>query len=1066
MPTAIDRDVTTSIVLMTTNRPGQIPSRNRSGRRAHSTRSGRIAIVGLFLALTGLATVQATAQFGKNKVQYRDFDWKFIQSANFDVYYYDESGLNLAMFTADVAENALSSIEKTVRFSITDRISIIVYASKNDFQQTNVVGAYMPEGVGGVTELFKNRIVVPFEGEWEKFRHVIHHELVHAVLNDKFYGGSVQNLIANNIQVDLPIWMNEGLAEFEAYDGLNLETDMFVRDAVVGTYFPRLSGLNGYFAYRGGQTFYAYVAETYGRQKIGELLDRLRVESIDDAFSGAFGLSLADFSDAFLYDLKKRYWPGIVERERPRDFSDRLTDHRLDDSFLNASPSISPDGSQVAFISDREGARSLYVLDVDNPSDVRKLVEGERNVEFEELHLLSPRISWSSDSRLLAMAVKSRGRDVVMIIDAESASRESISFDLDAIYSVAWAPDGDRLLFQGIDGDQSDIYLYEPASGRLDNLTADIYSDFDPVWTPDGRGVVFISDRRDNPVARDSGQRARIWEYDYSRFDLYRIDIDARSLFRLTLDDAREKSPSFTSDGSMLYVSNASGIDNIYVRTPDADDRPLTNAITAIDQLSITPDGSRMVFAAWDGTGYDLFLMRGPLERRSSFDTIPMTPLALEVFGPSDTLDSGPELEKSIDVVTDLSGYGPVVIDPEPTESVRPERDEGRSGPDDRVPDAALAHDGLFVPRDYRVRFSTDIIQANGAYSSFYGPQGVVQALFSDELGDHRILVATDLQLDLLNSDFYFFYDYLADRIDYRAGLYQQVVLFRVGQFGEITRFTERGGSLQGAYPIDRFRRVEASVALMNVTRDRLEQFGELDDQSKFLVTPGARLVFDNTESLIFSPVRGSRYYLDVKASPAIGTDGVGFLSATTDLRHYVPFDRFGLIGLALRGSGGASFGPDPQQFFVGGVDGFWINSDFATGGIPIENAEDYSLFAPAFPLRAYDWGEMLGSKYGLVNAEFRFPLLIGGSGGLIPSLLPFVTGVAFVDAAVAFDDDLNLTFTTPGGVETVDDLRIGAGIGLRSYFFGLPVRFDVAWPYDVSGWGNAGYFLSIGSDF
>ena len=112
-------------------------------------------------------SVLPAQEFGRNKVQYRTFDWKFIQSANFDIYYYDDAGLNLATFTAHIAEDALVSIQQDVRFTITDRISIIVYNAKNDFQQTNVVGAYMPEGVGGVTELYKNRIVIPFEGEWE-----------------------------------------------------------------------------------------------------------------------------------------------------------------------------------------------------------------------------------------------------------------------------------------------------------------------------------------------------------------------------------------------------------------------------------------------------------------------------------------------------------------------------------------------------------------------------------------------------------------------------------------------------------------------------------------------------------------------------------------------------------------------------------------------------------------------------------------------------------------------------------------------------------------------------------
>jgi len=142
-------------------------------------------------ALLLLSVAQANAQdeenFGQNKVQYRKFDWYFIQSKHFDIYFYPEE-YYLAEFTASAAESAYTSISRDFHYDIVNRVPIIVYQSHNDWQQTNVVSEYLEEGVGGVTELFKNRVVVPFEGSYKLFRHVIHHELVHAVLNDMFYG--------------------------------------------------------------------------------------------------------------------------------------------------------------------------------------------------------------------------------------------------------------------------------------------------------------------------------------------------------------------------------------------------------------------------------------------------------------------------------------------------------------------------------------------------------------------------------------------------------------------------------------------------------------------------------------------------------------------------------------------------------------------------------------------------------------------------------------------------------------------------------------------------------------
>ena len=105
--------------------------------------------------------------------------------------YFHGNTPELARYTSREAEIALTTIQEELGYTLSKRIVFIVYNSHNQFQQTNVISEMMTEGIGGVTELFKNRIVLPFEGEYAKFRHVVHHELVHAVLNDMFYGGLI-----------------------------------------------------------------------------------------------------------------------------------------------------------------------------------------------------------------------------------------------------------------------------------------------------------------------------------------------------------------------------------------------------------------------------------------------------------------------------------------------------------------------------------------------------------------------------------------------------------------------------------------------------------------------------------------------------------------------------------------------------------------------------------------------------------------------------------------------------------------------------------------------------------
>lgn len=99
--------------------------------------------------------------------------------------------------------------------------------------------------------------------------------------------------------------MNEGLAEYESLDGYNLETDMFIRDAAIGEYLPPLERLGGYFAYRGGQAFYWYIERNYGREKIAELINKIKTSgNLDNAFKATFNKNIEDFSEQFVFDLK------------------------------------------------------------------------------------------------------------------------------------------------------------------------------------------------------------------------------------------------------------------------------------------------------------------------------------------------------------------------------------------------------------------------------------------------------------------------------------------------------------------------------------------------------------------------------------------------------------------------------------------------------------------------------------------------------------------------------------------------------------------------------------------
>ncbi|MDX2129779.1 MAG: hypothetical protein SFU91_12165 [Chloroherpetonaceae bacterium] len=597
--------------------------------------------------------------FGKNKVQYKNFEWYSLQSEHFDVYY-SEGGDYLARFTADALESAYFTIRKDFKYEITNRIALIVFNSQTDFQQNNVIQEYLSEGVGGVTELYKNRIVVPFTGDYKQFRHVIHHELIHAVVNDMIYGGSIQSAIRNNVQLQIPLWFNEGIAEYQPLEW-DTNSDMFITDAIINNYLPPIPYLSGYFAYRGGQSVWRYVSQKYGREKIGEIMGRLRASrSIDVAFKGSLGLNVEELSERWLREMKVTYWPEIAKREDINTIMKRLTDHRKDGSNYNTSPAISPQGDRFAFITDRSGYFDIYVGSTVNPEQAKRVISGQRSRDFEELKILTPGLTWSPDGKKIALATKAGGEDAIMVIDVETEEIEKYTFNMNGIYSVDWSPDGGRLAFIGLYNYKSDVYVYDFNSKQITNLTNDIYSDSDPQWSPDGKKIYFSSDRQDSlktsPYTFIQGDPIPDIDYvipalnedmrvhDYSQLDLYELIFDQNSNFRGSLKRLTatkgidETSPVLSPDGKkMLFVSDLNGVLNVYelelatvekaplINTDRSTTipkiRPVTNLLTGIRQISMSSDGSKLIAVGLDYGGFDIYLLRMPFDRQLNFLT-------------------------------------------------------------------------------------------------------------------------------------------------------------------------------------------------------------------------------------------------------------------------------------------------------------------------------------------------------------------------------------------------------------------------------------------------------------
>ncbi len=1052
----------------------------------------RLLLVAVLLLLaTGLALSQNTGvAFGKNKVQYKRFEWEYIQTNHFDIYF-SQDGYELAEFTADAAEDAYTSISKLLRYEITNRVPIVVYNSHNEFQQTNVVGEYLEEGIGGVTELFKNRVVIPFEGSYGQFRHVIHHELVHAVLNDMFYGGSIQSLIASRSPFMIPIWMNEGLAEYASL-GWDTNSDMFIRDATIQNYLPPIDYLSGYFAYRGGQSVWYYIANKYGEQKIGEIMNRLRgVRNLEQGFKSTIGLSVKELSERWQKEQKVMYWPDIAKREEPVDFARRLTDHTKDGNFYNTSPSISPQGDKIAFISDRNDYFDVFLMSAIDGQILDKLISGQRTNDFEELHLLTPRIAWSPDGKQIALAVKAGAHDAIYLVDVNSGDSEKIEFELDGIFSVDWSPDGKELAFVGVKAPQSDIYLYDLETKKLTNLTDDIFTDSDPVFAPDSRTIYFSSDRRDFTSAAKIPPGFRISRMDYSQLDLYAIDVETRTMRRVTdYPNSDETSPVFSPDGKrLLYISDRNGINNIYERDlQTGDDRAITNSLSGIYQLTISQDGSKLVFASLHKAGFDIFLMRAPLERRLNVAQLEPTEYFKRKFElpreemPHEVMPkaSSPDtllVRDNIIVVPDTTSQSSkyqaatkidlknYVFSPEAMrDTIAKPKLASRF-------DVANNRDaeGNYVPRKYKLNFTPDLVYGAAAYNTFYGVEGSTLMAFSDMLGDHQIIFQTNLLLDLKNSDYGLAYYYLPNRIDYGfQGFHSARFLYLSDAYGYtyLYRFRTWALGVMASYPIDRFNRIDFNLNWLNLSRDNLDNPAE-PSQQRSLILPLVSYVNDNSlwQGGWFAPNNGSRFDFTFYGSAKFNNESLDLQTFTFDYRDYNRLFRDFIF--VMRFAGGLSNGKDRQNFFIGGTDG-WINRRFAhDGAIPIVNVEDYAFLTPVLPVRGYDYNALNGTRFGIANFEFRFPLVRYFILGALPIGFQNILGAAFVDVGSAWSNTKAWRpFQSTSSGIMPKDLLVGTGFGARVIFFGFPLRIDMAWRFTGSSFSSPVYYFSLGQEF
>jgi hypothetical protein len=507
--------------------------------------------------------------------------------------------------------------------------------------------------------------------------------------------------------------------------------------------------------------------------------------------------------------------------------------------------------------------------------------------------------------------------------------------------------------------------------------------------------------------------------------------------------------------------------------------RPITDLMTGVMQMSITPDGSRMAVNTISEGLLDVFVVQEPLERVKSSSLEPnhwaerrarereaeRVPAigysralfnsefrsdGLAVADPDALTEEEQEEQEVRERQTDTIDFRNYEFSEDLEEEYADDEREERFSPEENRTD-----DGRFIPRRYRLNFTPDFTQGQASIGTRYATYSAIQARVSDVLGDHQISFGSNLVFDLRNSSYFLQYAYLRNRTNYFGTFTHNAIQFQTFS-GDIVRFRYYSGDVGISYPLNRFERFELSGGFVGLSRDLTNiQFGARSTvQRDYLLYPQARYVRDVTIPGFITPAKGSRLALELSGSAPVSDAFLGFVSATADARYYVNLGR--RYTIAMRGLGGASFGPDPQNYLLGGVSG-WINFQ-QQQRLSQENLANIFFALPALPMRGWAYNSSVGDKFALTNFEFRFPLIAAAIPGPIP-LFPLynIQGVGFVDVGASWEG------------EDFNDLLVGTGFGLRTILFGLPFRYDLAWPYSEDihgGFGPRVHYFSIGIDF
>jgi tricorn protease len=194
-------------------------------------------------------------------------------------------------------------------------------------------------------------------------------------------------------------------------------------------------------------------------------------------------INLSPKGERALFAARGDIFTAPIEKGPTRNLTDSSGAH-------DKWPNWSPDGSQIAFISDKSGEEELYLVPQDGSKPAEQITSGGTAMRY------AP--EWAPDGKRIAFGDKDGKLYVLTLADRKIV--EVTDTPRGQIRDYIWSPKGNFLAFTMVNQNLSaSVFVWSATDGQLRRVTDDYFNAYNPAWDPQGNYLYYLSDREFAP---------------------------------------------------------------------------------------------------------------------------------------------------------------------------------------------------------------------------------------------------------------------------------------------------------------------------------------------------------------------------------------------------------------------------------------------------------------------------------------------------------------------------------------------------------------------------------------